>query len=98
MAAQASHATLRNYTTLLASSNPVLKKWQRGGQAKVALQVGSLEELETIRLRAADAGLAAGVIADAGRTQIEAGSVTCLAVGPGPRSVVDGVSGGLKLL
>lgn len=43
-------------------------------------------------------GLVAEVIADAGRTQIASGSHTVLGVGPGPRSVVDGVTGGLKLL
>ena len=98
MAAQASHATLSNYTLLHSHSNPILRKWQRTGQAKIALQVSSLAELEEVRRKAVEAGLAAGVIADAGRTQVEAGSVTCLAVGPGPRSVVDRVSGGLKLL
>ena len=48
--------------------------------------------------KAQGVGLCARVVRDAGRTQIKAGEVTVLGVGPGPRSVVDGVSGGLKLL
>jgi len=100
MCAQASHATLANYRYLQTHSpnNPVLKRWERGGQAKVALQVKSEEEIMELQARAVGAGLCARVVRDAGRTQIKAGSVTCLGVGPGPRSVVDGVTGGLKLL
>lgn len=43
-------------------------------------------------------GLVAEVIADAGRTQIAAGSHTVLGIGPAPASVVDKVTGTLKLL
>ena len=43
-------------------------------------------------------GLCARVIRDAGRTQIASGTTTVLGVGPGPKSVVDQVTGGLKLL
>ena len=38
------------------------------------------------------------VIRDAGRTQIASGTKTVLAVGPAPKSQVDKVTGGLKLL
>lgn len=40
----------------------------------------------------------AEVIADAGRTQIEPGSHTVLAVGPAPLSVINEITGHLKLL
>ncbi|KAI9681344.1 MAG: hypothetical protein M1817_002627 [Caeruleum heppii] len=100
MAAQCAHATLACYKTLLrsASNHPVLKRWERQGQAKVAVQTKSEEELETLQAQALSLGLCAQVIHDAGRTQIEAGSATVLGVGPGPKSVVDKVTGGLKLL
>lgn len=51
-----------------------------------------------LKARARALGLTTEVIADAGRTQIEAGSFTVLGVGPGPKSVIDQVTGGLKLL
>lgn len=101
IAAQCSHATLACYRTLLASPSPgrqILKQWERGGQAKIALQVGSEEELLELQAKAISVGLCARVVRDAGRTQIQAGSVTVLGVGPGPRGVVDGVTGGLRLL
>lgn len=43
-------------------------------------------------------GLVAEVIQDAGRTQIEAGSLTVLGIGPAPASVINQVTGHLKLL
>lgn len=43
-------------------------------------------------------GLPAYIVHDAGRTQIAAGSQTVLAIGPGPKSVVDQVTGRLSLL
>ena len=68
------------------------------GQAKVAVQVKSEEELELLQAQAMSLGLCARIIHDAGRTQIASGSATVLGVGPGPKSVVDQVTGGLKLL
>ena len=100
MVAQGSHATLGNYRYLATRSpgNPVLERWEAAGQAKVALRVDSEEEMLVLQAQAVSLGLCARVVRDAGRTQIAAGSVTALGVGPGPKSVVDKVTGGLKLL
>ena len=65
---------------------------------KVALQIKSEEELETLRAVALSLGLPADVIHDAGRTQIASGSATVLGIGPAPKGVIDQVTGGLKLL
>jgi PTH2 family peptidyl-tRNA hydrolase len=98
IAAQCSHATLACYKALKAANSPVLARWERLGQAKVSVQVKSEEELLVLQAQAVSLGLCAKVIHDAGRTQIASGSATVLGVGPGPRSVVDQVTGGLKLL
>ncbi|KAI4188082.1 MAG: hypothetical protein L6R41_002384 [Letrouitia leprolyta] len=102
IAAQCSHATLACYRALSnifpMSLNPVLKQWERMGQAKVVVQAKNEEELETLQAQALSLGLCAQIIHDAGRTQIAGGSTTVLGVGPGPKSVVDQVTGGLKLL
>ena len=103
MAAQCSHATLACYKTLsrALSGTPehaFLARWEKLGQAKIAVQVKSQEELLELRRKARALGLAAEIIQDAGRTQIEAGSVTVLGVGPAPKSLVDQVTGHLKLL
>jgi peptidyl-tRNA hydrolase len=47
---------------------------------------------------AAQRGLMSYIVRDAGRTQIAAGSQTVLAIGPGVKSEVDGVTGHLPLL
>lgn len=62
------------------------------------MQVKSQDEMLELRRKARSLGITAEVIQDAGRTQIEAGSMTVLGVGPAPRSLVDQVTGGLKLL
>lgn len=99
IAAQCSHATLACYKYLLrhSPSAPLLSRWERAGQAKIAVQVKSEDELTVLQAQAMSLGLCARVIHDAGRTQIAAGSSTVLGV-LGPKSVVDQVTGGLKLL
>lgn len=99
IAAQCGHATLACYKYFLeyAPESPILRKWERGGQAKIALQVKSEDELLVMQAQAISLGLCARVIQDAGRTQIASGSKTVLGI-LGPRSVVDGVTGHLKLL
>lgn len=107
MAAQSSHATLACYKVLAraaAKNGPssaearLLDRWERLGQAKIAVQIKGEDELKKLRAAARAQGVTAEVIADAGRTQIEAGSLTVLGVGPAPKSLVDKITGHLKLL
>ncbi|KAI1101925.1 PTH2-domain-containing protein [Jackrogersella minutella] len=106
IAAQCSHATLACYKTLsrAASRNPssaeakLLQRWERRGQAKIAVQVKSEDELLELMGKARSLGVTSEVIQDAGRTQIDPGSLTVLGVGPAPKSLVDKITGGLKLL
>ncbi|KAF1809172.1 putative mitochondrial peptidyl-tRNA hydrolase Pth2 [Eremomyces bilateralis CBS 781.70] len=100
IAAQCSHATLACYKSLasVTPKSPVLSRWESRGQAKVAVQVKSEDELLELQARAMSLGLCARVIHDAGRTQIAANSATVLGIGPGPKSVIDQVTGHLKLL
>jgi len=98
--AQCGHATLACYKHFLrhAPESTLLKRWERMGQAKVALQVKSEEELELLQAQALSLGLVAHIIHDAGRTQIASGSATVLGIGPAPKGVIDQVTGHLKLL
>lgn len=62
------------------------------------MQIKSLDELEVLMGKAQSLGITAEVIQDAGRTQIDPGSLTVLGVGPAPKSAVNQVTGELKLL
>ena len=76
----------------------LLAKWERYGQAKVAVKCESEEELVAAYKAAKQRGLPAHVVVDAGRTQIAPNTRTVLAVGPAPVEEVDNVTGRFKLL
>jgi PTH2 family peptidyl-tRNA hydrolase len=76
----------------------ILDRWESRGQAKVSVQVKSEDELLMLQAQAMSLGICAKIIHDAGRTQIASGSATVLGVGPGPKSIIDQVTGSLKLL
>ncbi|KAH7104711.1 PTH2-domain-containing protein [Auriculariales sp. MPI-PUGE-AT-0066] len=98
IAAQCGHATLGCYKALQKSNPSLLRHWEVTGQAKIALQCPSEEELLTLQAVAKSLNLCARSIQDAGRTQIAAGSTTVLGIGPGPVGLVNQVTGHLKLL
>ena len=93
LAAQVAHAAVS-----AAEKSPYKAEWLRVGQKKSVLKCASLGELERIGGLAAKAGLSCALIEDAGFTQIPAGTVTCLGVGPAPAKELDKVTGHLKLL
>lgn len=71
--------------------------WRYSGYSKVVLQCPGENDLITIARKSKEASLPFYVVRDAGRTQVAAGSKTVLAVGPAPKSVVDSITGHLKL-
>ncbi|KAG1652080.1 Peptidyl-tRNA hydrolase 2, mitochondrial [Nymphon striatum] len=97
MAAQCSHAAVAAYKTALKKNPALLKKWERGGQAKVVVKAEDEETLLALEEEACKLNLITSPIHDAGRTQIAAGSQTVLGIGPGPKDLIDKVSGHLKL-
>ncbi|EGG23777.1 hypothetical protein DFA_05913 [Cavenderia fasciculata] len=100
IAAQCCHGTLGAYksATKKEEFKDLLKRWEYGGQAKIAIKVESEKELLDIEREARKLKLPNYLVVDAGRTQIEAGTCTVLAIGPAPKSLIDTVSGHLKLL
>uniref|UniRef100_F6RKZ8 Peptidyl-tRNA hydrolase 2, mitochondrial n=1 Tax=Ciona intestinalis TaxID=7719 RepID=F6RKZ8_CIOIN len=98
IAAQCSHAAVGAYKQLNKHKKSTLKSWEYCGQPKVVLKCQDETELLALHQHAASIGLTATVIQDAGRTQIAPGSRTVLGVGPGIESLVDKVTGHLKLM
>jgi len=98
IAAQVAHASVLAYERSRIKNSTWLKTWYNFGQPKVVLKVNSLEELEEIRKKAEAHDLPVVIVRDAGLTQLEPGTATCLGIGPAPSVLIDRVTGGLKLL
>ena len=97
IAAQSAHASLEAVEKTLSKKPAWVEEWKASGQAKVVLKVGSRKELFEL-FESAKKLLPCAFIKDAGRTQIEAGEATCIAIGPAPDSEIDRFTSGLKLL
>lgn len=96
IAAQVAHAAVA--ATLASLASPEFRDWLADGQPKVVLRASDEEQLADIAERAAAAGLPVQLVKDAGRTQVEAGTVTCCAIGPASDTKIDAVTGELALL
>ncbi len=95
IAAQSAHASLESYK----KANKVLKKlWEIRGQKKVVLKVNSEKELLNLFSCCKREKISCALIRDAGKTQIEKGTITALGIGPETDSKIDKVTGSLKLL
>lgn len=96
-AAQCAHAALACYKKAMKSCPEALAAWEKTGQAKVCLKTDGEESLLTLAGKAKELGLTWSIVKDAGRTQIEAGSMTVLGIGPASVDLIDKVTGHLKL-
>ena len=96
IAAQAAHAAVAAALSSLGS--PAFDAWADDGQPKVVCRVGSADELYDVVQQALEAGVAAGVVQDAGRTQVEPGTPTCAFIGPDHADRIDAITGELRLL
>ncbi|CAN6644162.1 peptidyl-tRNA hydrolase 2 [Trichomonascus vanleenenianus] len=96
-AAQCAHAAVACYKAAKRRHPAYVKRWEEWGQMKVTLQCPNEEEIELLRGIAESLNITNRLIHDAGRTQIAAGSATVLGLGPAPKSLLDQVTGSLKL-
>jgi len=98
IAAQAGHAAVSAAEEARKQQPKWWKNWLDEGQCKIAVKVNSEAELLEIEDMAGRAGLPHALITDRGLTQLEPGTVTCLAIGPAPSFEVDKITGKLALL
>lgn len=98
IAVQVAHAAVEASSIAKSRNRVWYDKWKDAGQAKVAVKAGSMEELYGLKSAAEKLGLPTAIIEDRGLTQLELGTTTCLAIGPGPSNLIDQVTGKLKLL
>jgi len=103
LAAQVAHAAVSNILKILLDSSKIqwrewLEDWVSQGQPKIVVKAKDLGELLELYEKAKSSELPVSLIEDAGRTQLEPGTVTCIGIGPAPDQLMDQVTGDLKLL
>lgn len=102
IASQCSHATLGVYRKVQKKKNvdhlSYMERWLSLGQAKITLRIDSEKSLLDFEEKAKELNLPCFVVADAGKTQIDSGSLTVLAIGPAPKKEIDKITGKLSLL
>lgn len=95
LAAQVAHASLEAYKK--ADINDI-NEWEEEGMKKVVVAAKDIKELMKIKDMAKAAKLPYAVIRDAGKTQLEPGTVTVIGIGPAEEGRVDKITKNLKLL
>jgi PTH2 family peptidyl-tRNA hydrolase len=94
VAAQVAHASLQAYEN---ADDDAGREWRTGGAKKIVLKASGETQLHELADAARRERLPHALVTDAGHTQVEPGTVTALAVGPGPENIVDKVTGDLSL-
>lgn len=98
IAAQVGHGAVMA-TMKAGSEKPMyLEQWLSTGQKKVCLKGLDAEHLLDLEKKAKAAGISTTLVHDAGHTQIPSGSLTVLALGPDSDTLLEVVTGDLKLL
>lgn len=95
IAVQAAHASV---AVLDKISKTKLAKWKEEGQKKIVLKVKTLEDLTGLKNKCDSLKIACSLVADAGLTEVEPGTITALAIGPDDDERINKVTGSLKIL
>jgi len=98
IAAQAGHAAVICTLACKKKDPKAFDIWMLGGQTKVVLKVNSESELFEFKAMAEAQNLTTAIVCDAGRTQLDPGTYTCLGIGPAESSALDKITGELKML
>ncbi len=98
LAVQVAHAAVSSAEETRRSHNSWLKNWLLESQPKICVKVENEKELWLLKTKLDDDGLPNAIIHDAGLTQLDPGTTTCLGIGPLPTEIVDRYTSNLKLL
>lgn len=96
--AQCAHAAIICFENAFKQRSDLLNAWMSVGQPKIVLRVDSLQQMEEIVKTANERNVIHGVVRDAGKTQVAAGTVTVLGLGPDTVSNIDSLVKHLRLL
>ena len=98
IAAQVGHAAVKATLKSGELRPELLDAWLSTGQKKICVKAVDDHHIEQIETQAKQVNVLTSKIHDAGHTQIPAGSLTVLALGPDEDEKLDDLTGELKLL
>lgn len=97
MSAQVAHASLESYRQAIDIHTQLTKNWLHNGAKKVVVYVENKTDLIEL-LKKIPKEIPHKLIIDAGHTQLEPGTETCLGIGPYYEKEIDRYTGELKLV
>jgi PTH2 family peptidyl-tRNA hydrolase len=97
LSVQVAHASVEAMEKTKIKFPEWVKEWRQTGTQKVVLKISTEKELLEL-FEKVKKEIPSALIRDAGRTQIEAGTKTCIGIGPGPENLIDKYTKELKLL
>jgi len=98
LAVQVAHAAVSSAEKTRKQRPEWFEAWYRASQPKICVKVDNESELRLLKGKIDEMGIPNSLIQDAGLTQLEPGTTTCLGIGPVPSQMVDKYTGELKLL
>jgi len=98
IAAQTGHAAVNCVLSIKKKDPDSFEKWSDNNQPIITLRVDSERELFEFKAIADAQDINNSVVCDAGRTEIEPGTFTCLGIGPASSLKIDKITGNLKKL
>jgi len=96
LAAQCCHASIEAFLKTQKKDPEIAEEWLGQGMPKIVLKAVSEKELLEV-FEKAKRTIPSALIRDAGRTQVEPGSITAVGLGPWSEQELDKITGKLKL-
>ena len=97
LAGQTAHASVSAYALAQKREPENAREWEDEGQKKIVLKVGSEGELFSL-YEEMKREIPCSLIRDAGKTQLEPGTITCFGAGPADEALINKHTKELKLL
>ncbi|MDT7887542.1 MAG: peptidyl-tRNA hydrolase Pth2 [Desulfurococcales archaeon] len=99
LAVQVAHASVEAVLICMESKDcrEWLEIWKEQGMKKVVLRGGGEEDLIRIYNMCREEGLPCSLVRDAGKTELEPGTLTVVGLGPAPAELIDRITGKLSL-
>ncbi len=98
LAVQVAHGAVDVVIKSLKYDPDKVNEWLNSGAKKVVVYVENLDELWETKAKAEELGVISSIVKDAGRTVVEPGTITALAIGPDKESLIDEITGDKKLV